>query len=222
MRGRDDGPDPGGPFRGGDPDTWSAKELRAFLASTEGDRLHACWHLAASTGLRRGEILGLRWGDIDMDGGRLSVRRARVAAGNEVTEGVPKSGQARVVDLDPRTVAVLRQHRRHQLEERLAWGDAWVDTGYVFTREGTGEPLHPHSLRWFWVKALRSADVRPLRFHDLRHSHATLGLAAGVPAKVMQERLGHSSIAITMDIYSHVVPGMQADAAAKFDALVFG
>lgn len=212
---------------------WSVDELRAFLRATEGDRLSACWTLAATTGLRRGEVLGLRWADIDLDGGQLAVRRSRVLVDYQVVEGEPKSGRARTVAIDEGTVAVLRRHRRAQLEERMAWGGAWTDSGYVFTSED-GLPLHPQAMGWQFEKAQRdlaaatkkadpkAAPFPVIRFHDVRHTHATLALQAGVHPKVVQERLGHSSIAITLDLYSHVVPGMQEDAAARVGAAIFG
>jgi integrase len=200
---------------------WSADELRRFLDNSPGDRLRSCWAVAATTGLRRGELLGLRWDDVDLDGQVISVKRSRVAAGYSVSEGTPKSGRGRRVDLDPETVAVLRRHRARQLEERMAWGEAWIDTGLVFTREN-GEGLHPQTVSKAFERAVTRADVPVIRFHDLRHTHATLMLGAGVHPKVVQERLGHASIQITLDTYSHVMPGMQADAAAKVGALVFG
>lgn len=212
---------------------WTIDELRVFLRATEDDRLGACWVLAVSTGMRRGELLGLRWADIDLDAGQVAVRRSRVAVGYDVVEGEPKSGRARTVAIDEGTVAVLRRHRRVQLEERMAWGEAWEDTGAVFTRED-GSALHPQTMAWHFEKAMRDvaaavkkADPKAppfpiIRFHDMRHTHATLALQAGVHPKVVQERLGHSSIGITLDLYSHVVPGMQEDAAAKVGAAIFG
>jgi integrase len=199
---------------------WSADELRRFLDDARGDWLHACWVLAATTGLRRGELVGLRWDDVVLDKGVLSVKRSRVAAGYQVSEGTPKSGRGRRVDLDPETVAVLRRHRARQLEERMAWGEAWAETGLVFTRED-GKALHPHTVSQAFGRSVARADVPAIRFHDLRHTHATLLLGAGVHPKVVQERLGHASIQITLDTYSHVMPGMQADAAVKVGALVF-
>jgi integrase len=200
---------------------WSADELRRFLDATRGDRLHACWVVAATTGLRRGELLGLKWDDVDLDNQVLSVKRSRVAAGYAVSEGTPKSGRGRRVDLDPETVAVLRRHRARQLQERMAWGEAWQDTGLVFTRED-GDGLHPHTVSQAFDRRVRNSDLPVIRFHDLRHTHATLMLGADVHPKVVQERLGHASIQITLDTYSHVMPGMQADAAVKLGELVFG
>lgn len=198
---------------------WSADELRQFLDETRRDRLHPCWVVAATTGLRRGELLGLRWVDVDLDREVLSVKRSRVAAGYDISEGTTKSGRGRRVDLDPETVTVLRRRRARQLEERMAWGEAWADTDLVFTRED-GNGLHPHTVSQAFKRSVPRTDVPVIRFHDLRHTHATLMLGAGVHPKVVQERLGHASIQITLDTYSHVIPG-QADAAVKVGALVF-
>jgi integrase len=198
---------------------WSAEQLGAFLDAVAEDRLRACWVLAATTGMRRGELVGLRWDDVDLDASRLSVRRSRVAVRYEVVEGEPKSGRARMIDLDGATVAELRSHRKRQLEERLAWGEAYQDSRYLFTRED-GTAIHPHSLSQFFEKRVARAGLPALPFHGLRHTHATLGLAAGVEAKVMQERLGHASIGITLDLYTHVVPGMQRDAAERIATLI--
>lgn len=198
---------------------WSAEEAQRFLGVAAGHRLGPVFDLALNTGLRRGELVGLRWADVDLERAQLAVRRSRTVAGRQVVDGTPKSRRARTIDLDEGTVAMLRRWRARQLEERLAWGPAWVDSGLVFTRED-GTPLRPETPAYHLVRLARAAGVPEIRLHDLRHTHATLGLAAGVPAKVMQERLGHSSIQITLDLYSHVVPGMQADAAARIGALL--
>lgn len=198
---------------------WTAEQAQTFIEATAGDRLGAMFDLDLNTGLRRGELVALRWDDVDLDRGTLAVRRNRVTVNYAVSEGTPKSRTARVVDIDAETVAMLRRHRRRQLEERMAWGEAWTETGLVFTRQD-GTALHPQTATWHFHRLARAAGVPVLRLHDLRHTHATLGLAAGVPPKVMQERLGHSSIQITMDLYSHVIPGMQADAAAKIAGLL--
>jgi integrase len=199
--------------------TWTAEQARQFLRATSGDRSAPIYDLALNTGLRRGELAGLRWADVDFDNAVLRVRRNRVSISNQVHDGVPKSGRARVVDLDPATVAMLRAWRVRQLEDRLAWGEAWTDSGHVFTRED-GTPVHPAAMSAKLKRLIRAAEVPVIRFHDLRHTHATLGLAAGVPVKVMQERLGHATAQITLDLYSHVIPGMGAEAAVKIAGLL--
>jgi integrase len=138
-----------------------------------------------------------------------------------VAEGTPKSDRARVIAIAPTTVSALRMHRKDQLEERLAWGEAWQDSGYVFT-QGDGTPVRPDAVTRAFEAHVIAAALPRIRLHDLRHTHATLGLAAGIPPKVMSERLRHAKIGITLDLYSHVAPGMQEEAAAKLEALLFG
>jgi integrase len=138
----------------------------------------------------------------------------------QVVEGTPKSARGlRSVALDPGTVRALRQWRKQQLEERMAWGAAWSDTGRVFTRED-GSDLHPTRISETFDRLVKQSGLPRVRLHDLRHGHATLALAAGVHPKVVQERLGHSSVAFTLDRYSHVVPAMQENAAATVARLV--
>lgn len=197
---------------------WSAEEVGRFLESVADDRLGPAYRLVLSVGLRRGEVCGLRWDDVDLDGGRLVVRRARTVVGTAVVEGTPKGRRARTISLGSELVGVLRAHRRRQLEERMAWGEAWADTGYVFVRED-GTPLHPQTLAGHFERAARAAGLPPIRFHDLRHTALTHLLANGVPPKVVAEVAGHASTRITEDIYSHVLPNMSADAAAVADRM---
>ncbi len=133
----------------------------------------------------------------------------------------PKGKRGRSVALDPVTVAALRAHRLRQMEERMHWGPAWQDTGLVFTHPD-GAPLHPDTVTKRLRRLVRAAGLPWVKLHGLRHTHATLMLEAGVNIKIVQERLGHSSIAITGDVYSHVTPGMQDEAAARVAAIVDG
>lgn len=197
--------------------TWTASESTAFLCAIEGDRYAPIYDLGLNTGMRRGELAGLRWADVHDD--FLTVRNTRVPADYVVHEGAPKSRKGRRVDLDPDTVAMLRRWRVRQIEERVALGEAWADTGYVFTNE-LGQPLHPGTISWHFERLVKVAGVPVIRLHDIRHTHATLGLAAGVPLKVMSERLGHATTQITADLYQHVIPGMGADAATKIARLI--
>jgi len=194
---------------------WSSDEVAAFLAAVRPDRLYAAWHLAVSTGMRRGELLGLRWQDVDLALGRAAVRQTLTHSGYEIVIGEPKTRRSRrSVALDRDTVAVLREWRAAQAAERLAAGPAWIDSGYVFTRED-GRYVHPDTFSYWFGKHLQRAGLRSIRFHDLRHTHASLALQAGVSAKVVSDRLGHSSVAFTLDVYSHVVPALQEDAAER-------
>jgi integrase len=198
---------------------WSITEARAFLAHIEGDRLAALWKLYLTTGLRRGEALGLKWDDIDLDAARLAVRRTLVAVEGAAAWSEPKTAASRrVVTLDPATVEVLRAHRRRQLEERLALGAGYRDQGIVFATV-VGEAMHPDSASKMFDRLIAAAGVRRIRLHDLRHTAATVMLEQGVPLKVVTERLGHSSTRITADLYQHAGETMQADAAAKLGAV---
>lgn len=199
---------------------WSREELSTFLRETRDERLGPLWHLLAMSGLRRGEALGLKWSDCDLESGRLSIQRQRVLKGYEVQErSQTKTRKGRPVSIDLGTVAALRRQSERQLADAGEWGDAWQATGHVFTRED-GSPWHPDRVSKLFEQRLRSADVPRIRMHDLRHTWATLALRAGVNPKIVQERLGHSNIAITMDIYSHTLPDLQESAAELVATLV--
>jgi integrase len=200
---------------------WTAGELRQFLDANQDHRHWAAWFLASFTGLRRGELLGLRWRDVDLDAKRLSVRQTLLSVNYRLEFSTGKTDNAeRVIDLDDRTGSVLRMHRTHQLQERLLVGEKYGDLDLVFAHPD-GQPIHPDVFSQTFDRRVRSLDVPRIRLHDLRHSHATLMLAAGVPVKVVSERLGHATPAFTQSVYQHVMPGMQADAAAAFSAQVF-
>jgi integrase len=201
---------------------WSPAQLRAFLDHARQDRLYAAWLLFATTGMRRGEVAGLRWPDVDLDAGRVSPRRPRVVVNYEVHVSEPKTAKGRrSMALDPATMAALRQHRARQAEERLAMGPRWHDSGLVFTWPD-GRPLHPERFTKWFQQLARAAGLPRIRLHDVRHSYATAALSAGIPAKVVSERLGHANIAITMDTYSHVLPGLDAQAAGTVARLILG
>lgn len=197
---------------------WSAEELQAFLRAASGHRLFAAFWLAANTGVRRSELLGLKWADVDFEAGTMSVNRGVVAVAYEVHESRGKTRNSRRrIDLDPTTVEVLRAWRAWQHAERAALGlpvPCWVFS------DRDGRPIHPHALSQAFERLVARADVPTIRLHDLRHTHATLLIKAGVPVKVVSERLGHASPGFTIDTYQHVLPGMQADAARIFEGLV--
>ena len=201
---------------------WDAGDLGKFLLHIEGHRLQAAFHLAAMTGMRRGEVLGLRWADVDLDASRLAVRHTLVSVAYQLKESTPKTHQARVIDLDAGTVEMLRAHRDRQQSEPEAWGPGYqTDRDLVFRRDD-GSPVHPDSFSQAFEALVRSSGLPRIRLHDLRHSHASIALRAGVPVKVVSERLGHEDPAFTLKQYVHVMPGMQAEAAALVARLVGG
>jgi integrase len=207
---------------------WTAEQLRTFLDQLSGDRLYPVVLLLATTGLRRGEALALRWSDVDLDAGRLSVRRT-LGAVRDVDSGAhvpiftePKTAKGRrSVPLPAQTVAVLRAWRKTQAQERLMAGPGWQDNGLTFT-EPDGSPYHPDQFRKRFETRVARSGLPYLRVHDLRHTYATLALQANKPVKVVSEILGHASVSITYDTYSHVIPSMMEDAADTVAALIFG
>jgi integrase len=200
---------------------WSADELRQFLAGIEDSEWYVPIYLAANTGMRRGEVLGLPWRNVDLEAARLVVdqRILSVEYGTHVAD-VKTTNSRRTIDLDPRTFAVLRTWRRQQLEQQMSSGRR-EDDGLVFTRPD-GNPIHSDFFSHAWALLVRDSGLRRIRLHDLRHTHASILLKAGVPVKVVIERLGHISPAFKMTVYQHVLPGMQAGAAAAFGEAVFG
>ncbi len=194
-----------------------AGQVRSLLAAARGDRLEALVVLAVTTGMRQGELLGLQWGDVDLEAGSLAVRRQLVEGpGGRPALGELKTARSRrLVTLPDMAIAALRSHKA-----RL--GIAQLRTALVFT-DSRGGPLRKTNLlrRWFHPLVAR-AGLGRIRFHDLRHTHATLLLGQGIHPKVVQERLGHASVTLTLDTYSHVTPSLQAEAAARLDAALEG
>jgi integrase len=197
---------------------WTAPELQAFLREAAGHWLFPALWLLSNTGLRRSELLGLQWDDVDLDAGTLSVNRGLVSVGYQLHESRGKtSNSRRAVDLDPTTVQVLSAWKAWQAAERGAVG---IDpAGWVFA-DIAGNPIHPHSISQAFERIVARAGVPKIRLHDVRHTHGTLLIKAGVPVKVVSERLGHGNPVFTIDTYQHVLPGMQAEAARIFERLI--
>lgn len=189
----------------------SVEQARNFLDIARGDRLYPLYVLAVTTGLRQGELFALRWSDVNLETGVVSVRGTLKIVKGRVYVDEPKTAKGRRrVDLGPDAVEVLRQHRATQ-----AHGTEWVFT------DGGGGPLRkPNVMARSFRPLLKAAGLPQIRFHDLRHTAATLLLAQGVHPKIVQERLGHASIDLTLDTYSHVLPGLQRQAAHGLDALL--
>jgi integrase len=200
--------------------SWTAEQVTQFLGSVRDHRLYAAFLTLATTGMRRGELCGLRWADVDLETGTLAVRQ--VVSLDKYTPFLsePKTAKSRrVVALDKGTVAALKTWHRIQLEEQIAAGPAWQATDLVFCRKN-GTILHPQSLSTAFDQAAQKAGLSGISIHGLRHSHASLGLASGVPLVIMSERLGHSSVAITGDIYSHSIPSQHQAAADAIAGLL--
>ncbi len=195
--------------------TWDADTLKTFLTKTkeDGDRLYPLWVLLGTTGMRRGEAIGLRWSDVDLDAGRLHLVQTIISVRGKVMVGEPKTLRGRrPIALDPGTVQVLKAHRKAMLEERMKLGAAFTDEGLVFHRPD-GRCLRPEGVSDTFKRTVRRLDLPPLTLKGLRHTWATLALEKGIHPRVVQERLGHSTIAITLGIYSHVSPTLHDEAA---------
>lgn len=198
----------------------SPDELGRFLAVARSDRLYPLYVLTAAVGLRQGEALGLGWSDVDLDKGQLSVRHTLQRIDSRLALVEPKSARSRRTIPMPGSIAAeLRAHRLRQKEERLWMGSRWRDRDFVFTST-IGTPLDGTNVTHQFQRLLREAGLRALRFHDLRHTAASLMLQQGVPARVVMEILGHSQISLTLNTYSHVIPTLMENAAARMEALL--
>ena len=192
--------------------TWEPDDVRAFLEFAAPTPLAPLWHLLVMTGLRRGEALGLRWADVDLQRKTLVIRQTVVTIGYEIHISRPKSAKGRrVVALDDDSVNVLRFHRSHH-------PDAHPDD-FVFGHDD-GSPLHPIKVSKAFERLVRRSGLPKIRLHDLRHTHATMALQAGIHPKIVSERLGHSTIALTLDIYSHALQHMQHEAVEAIAKLI--
>ena len=195
----------------------------SFEASLKASRTtpSTAYYLASMTGARRGELLALEWSDVDFVNKRRSIRGTLSCVGYKLEVTRPKTKTStRSIDLDPKTSAMLQEHHRQQAEEWLASGRSGARPSLLFTQDGGF--IHPDSFSKVFSNLVSKSGLPLLRLHDLRHTHASLLLLAGEHPKVVQERLGHSSIIVTMDLYSHLILSMQKTAAARLSAIVFG
>jgi integrase len=202
--------------------TWTPAQLRVFFAGVAHHRLAAAYLLAATTGMRRGEVLGVRWRDVDFNGRRLRVRQTILSVEYKLTFGRPKTRRGeRDIALDAETMRVLTAHWAAQRHEKQLLGVGYHDHGLVFARED-GTPVHPDYFSQTFDRTVKRLELPKIRLHDLRHTHATLGLAAGIPVKVMSDRLGHATTSFTQDIYMHAIPALEDAAADQIADLLFG
>lgn len=201
----------------------TAVEARRVLAAASEARNAARWSVAFTLGLRQGEALGLPWDALDLDLGTLTIRQAlqrQAGAGLVIVKPKSRAGR-RTISLPRPLVDALRSHRAAQLEERLRAGSEWQDKGLVFSQPN-GRPIDPRSDHRQWQALLLRADVRPARLHDARHTAATVMLSLGVPARVAMQILGHSQISLTLGTYSHVMPELAEEAAARVGKELLG
>ncbi len=194
------------------PVTWTSDEVEAFLRHTASDRLSALWLLANTTGMRRGEILGLAWEAVDLDAGRMEIRQTLTTVEGVPVFGTPKSHRSvRPLRLDARTVDALRSHKARQSAEKLKWGPAYHDGGLVFA-QANGRAIHPDNLSRDFRDHVKAAKLPTIRLHDLRHTYGTRLSGEGIAAEVIAARLGHASVQFTLDVYVH--PGEDRDQEA--------
>jgi len=208
-----------GPGTRGRVKAWSARELRTFLEHVADDRLFALWRLAATTGMRRGELLGLTWRYLDLDGASVRVEQQLVPTRGGASFGPPKTERSyRTIKLDPETVDVLKRHREAQQLERAFAADAYEDQDLVFCRE-LGAPIHPQSLSYDFSRITRAAKLGEITLHGLRHTHATHLLTQAVPLHVVAARIGDRP-EIVLKTYAHLLPTSDEEAANRAASLI--
>lgn len=199
---------------------WTTEDLGAFLDHAASHRLGPIYEVIAGTAMRRGEICGLHWTDVNLEGAQLRVGAARVQVGWQVEQVTPKTEAGwRDITLDAGVVKALRAWRKRQMQERLAWGSDWVENGLVFTRDN-GAPLHPDTVTDTFERLALAAGLPPVNVHALRHGWATYARRAGIDIKVVQERLGHSSSELTLKTYSSIADELAQQAADTVAAMI--
>ena len=201
--------------------TLTATQARTLVEASASDRLGRLYHLALASGARQGELLALRWDDADFDAGSIRIQRTLIRSNRGLEVGETKTASSRrTIPVGKTATQSLRVHRTRQIEERLRVGPAWADNGLVFTNEIGGLLDGVTVTKSSFYPLLRRAALPRVRFHDLRHSAATLLLEAGLHPRVVAERLGHASPSLVMDTYGHVTERMQKDATAALDAIL--
>lgn len=202
--------------------TWKPEELRTFLDGVREHHLAPAFVLAASTGMRRGEVLGLSWEDVDLESRTITIRRTLLSVAYRITPGEPKTARGRrIISIDAGTAAVLRAHRAEQAQQATLVGRDTMPDDFVFSRPD-GSPIHPDLFTKTFDRNVKRLGLRRVRLHDLRHTYATLALRAGVDAKTVSSRLGHATVAFTLDVYTRAVPQLDRSAADRVADLIFG
>lgn len=199
---------------------WSLDEVKAFLEISKNSRYHIAFILALTTGMRRGEILGLRWRDINFNTNVLSVVQTLSVDGKKILSTTKSKTSNRTISLPIETVNLLKQHNELIQKEKEFAGELYTDNDLVVTTN-IGTPCIPRNLNRIFYSLLSQINITRIRFHDLRHTHATILLQQGIHPKIVAERLGHSNIKITLDTYSHVLPSMQTETAKQLNNILF-
>ena len=202
--------------------TWTAEQARCFLAVAHQSGYGPIWMLALGTGMRRGELLGLRWQDVDLAHSVVHVRQTVGLLHGRTEIKPPKSASSpRAIPIQPEIVAALREHRARQDERRGLVGGVWEDHDLVFAA-ANGKPINPDNLRRDYDRLVKQAGVPRIRIHDQRHTHVTLALASGANIKAISRRIGHANTSLTLDVYAHVLPEQHTEVADKVGAILFG
>jgi integrase len=184
---------------------WEPHELGEFVDAIQGERLQAVWHLLALSGMRRGEVLGLLWSDIDLKKGKIHVRSTRIRAGNQTIEETPKSKKSRrTISIDPRTIKILEKWRLNQTKERFAVGELWSDKDGHLVTEPDGTLPNPNTFTKRFKAICKQKGLRIIRLHDIRHSYVVAAHRSGVDMKVISEHVGHADWSVTNNVYNHV------------------
>lgn len=201
-------------------EVWNVEEINRFLKFAESDPLYIAFHIAISTGMRQGEILGLRWQDIDFNKKILMVRQTLLHDGKHLKSGTKSKAGLRTISLPADTVIKLKKHHKQVINEKLFAEDIYKDNDLVICTK-LGTPINPSNLTRTFQRLIERSQVKLIRFHDLRHTHATILLSQNINPKIVSERLGHADVRITLNTYSHLLPNMQLEAAEKINQALF-
>jgi len=201
--------------------TWDTDDVSCFLESAKKTSYYTIFYLALFTGLRRSELLALRWQDVDFIFSQIYVNRSlhQLKDGSYIFTQPKSAKSRRTIAMSPSAILILKEYRDHQMLERAILGIPSKDDDLVFSTP-EGRPLRPNTITRAWIVLAARCGLKIIRSHDARHTHASIMLKQGIHPKIVQERLGHSSIAVTLDTYSHVTPGLQEVGAKRFDELV--
>ncbi|EJS59957.1 site-specific integrase [Bacillus cereus] len=200
--------------------TWTEEEVKTFLLHSQNSRYHTGYILAITTGMRLGEVLGLRWQDVDFDNHTVTINQT-LGHDNKIKQSAKSNSSKRTLPIPIETINALKEHHLFIKKEKLRFGNAYSDSNLIVCTM-SGNFVYRDYFRKCYYKIIQKANVPKIKFHDLRHTHATLLLKQGVNPKIVSERLGHSNISMTLSIYSHVLPNMQEDAVKNFAKNIFG